>query len=258
VHFVAIDTNCRGRASPECTFDIEKKWLEADLAANRLPWVVAYHHHPPYSTGEHGSSLDVRAAFVPIYEKYGVDLVLAGHDHEYERMKPIKEGQAVAPGTEGAVQYVVVGSGGARIKGFPTSFQPWDAYRNDQDHGFIDVRVEGGTLTAEFVGIDGKVLDRFTMTKELPAGEAPVPANPDMPGNPPLRPDGTPIAQGPGGGGDDGGTPAIEGPGGGGGCGNPTGGGAIAAALALFAAAWALRRRNRRAAERVRTGGHHH
>jgi hypothetical protein len=245
VHFVALDTNCRGRPTPECTFDIQKKWLEADLAANRLPWVVAFHHHPPYSTGEHGSSLDVRAAFSPIYEKYGVDLVLAGHDHEYERMKPIRAGEPVEAGTPGAVQYVVVGSGGARIKGFPTAWQPWDAYRNDQDHGYLDVKVEGGTLTAEFVGVDGKVLDRFTMTKELPPGAAPVPANPDMPGNPPLTPDGTPV--GGGGGGGDGGTPQVQGPGqGGGGCGNPTGGGAIAAALALFAAAWALRRRSRR------------
>lgn len=75
-------------------------WLDATLATNSTRWVIAAMHHPPFSAGVHGSNEDTRDSFVPLFERYGVDLVLAGHDHDYQRSVPI-----------GGITYVVSGAG---------------------------------------------------------------------------------------------------------------------------------------------------
>lgn len=172
VHFVALDSNCViGLASSDrCTRSAQKSWLAQDLAATRQPWKVVFFHHPPWSSGEHGSQLTMRREFAPLFEQYGVDLVLTGHDHNYERSKPMR-GSGVAPsGTRGIV-YVVVGSGGASLRAFPGSQPSWTAYRNNTDMGYLDVTVNGGTLRARFITPSGSVRDSFTLTKTLPAAE---------------------------------------------------------------------------------------
>ena len=65
-------------------------WLEADLAANTNEWLIAFWHHPPYSKGSHDSDwemelIQMRENALPLLESYGVDLVLSGHSHCYER-----------------------------------------------------------------------------------------------------------------------------------------------------------------------------
>jgi 3',5'-cyclic AMP phosphodiesterase CpdA len=65
-------------------------WLENDLAATDKQWIIAYWHHPPYSKGSHDSdletwSIEMRTNVLPILEAHGVDLVLTGHSHSYER-----------------------------------------------------------------------------------------------------------------------------------------------------------------------------
>ncbi len=170
VHFVALDSSCAiGLASPDrCTLAAQKSWLAADLAATQQPWRVVYFHHPPWSSGAHGSQLTMRREFGPLFEQYGVDLVLTGHDHNYERTRPMK-GEGVAPsGTRGVV-YVVVGSGGANLRIFPIAQPSWTAYRNNTDAGYLEVAVNGGTLTGRFTTSTGTVRDSFTLTKTLPA-----------------------------------------------------------------------------------------
>jgi hypothetical protein len=170
VHFVALDSNCViGLASSDrCTRAAQKSWLAADLAATRQPWKVVFFHHPPWSSGEHGSQLTMRREFAPLFEQYGVDLVLTGHDHNYERSRPMR-GEGVAPsGTRGVV-YVVVGSGGANLKPFPSSQPSWTAYRNNTDAGYLEVAVNGGSLSGRFINPSGTVRDSFTLTKTLPA-----------------------------------------------------------------------------------------
>ncbi|MFP2909335.1 metallophosphoesterase [Pyxidicoccus sp. 3LFB2] len=174
VHFVALDSNCAiGLASSDrCALAAQKAWLEKDLAGTQQPWKVVFFHHPPWSSGEHGSQLAMRRNFAPLFEKYGVDLVLTGHDHNYERSKPMK-GDAVAGSSELGVPYLVVGGGGASLRPFATSKPSWSVVRDDQAHGFLDVKVVDGTLTAELVETDGKVLDSFTLRKDLPPLEPP-------------------------------------------------------------------------------------
>ena len=64
-------------------------WLEATLKHATAPWKIVAIHHSPYSAGYQGSSMSVREDFVPLFERYGVQLVLSGHDHDYQRSKPI-------------------------------------------------------------------------------------------------------------------------------------------------------------------------
>jgi uncharacterized protein (TIGR03382 family) len=174
VHFVALDSNCAiGLASSDrCALAAQKAWLEKDLAGTTQPWKVVFFHHPPWSSGEHGSQLAMRRNFAPIFEKYGVDLVLTGHDHNYERSKPMN-GDDVAGAGETGVPYLVVGGGGARLRPFATSKPAWSVIRDDKAYGFLDVKVVDGTLTAELVETDGRVLDSFTLRKDLPPLEPP-------------------------------------------------------------------------------------
>ncbi len=86
VHFICLDSydTDRSPTGPMMT------WLESDLLLNDKPWVVAYWHHPPYTKGSHNSDtegrlIDMRQNALPILEMYGVDLVLPGHSHSYER-----------------------------------------------------------------------------------------------------------------------------------------------------------------------------
>ncbi|RYZ37983.1 MAG: PKD domain-containing protein [Myxococcaceae bacterium] len=174
VHFVSIDSNCAvGLASAsKCTLAAQKAFVEKDLAATTQPWKVVFFHHPSWSSGEHGSQLTMRRQFGPLFEKYGVDLVLTGHDHDYERSKPML-GDAEAGKSERGIPYLVVGGGGATLRAFATSRPSWSVLRDDAAHGFLDVDVVEGTLTAKLVKTDGGVLDSFSLTKQLPAPTEP-------------------------------------------------------------------------------------
>lgn len=86
IHFVVLDTSETLRWNPDPMID----WLASDLAATNQLWKVVFFHHPPYSKGGHDSDIEgpstrVRERALPILEANGVDLVLAGHSHSYER-----------------------------------------------------------------------------------------------------------------------------------------------------------------------------
>jgi 3',5'-cyclic AMP phosphodiesterase CpdA len=101
-------------------------WLEATLRHATLPWVIVMMHHPAYSAGYHGSTAAVQAAWVPIFEEHGVDLVLAGHDHDYQRTEPIN-----------GITYIVSG-GGANTR--PTDRATFTAYAASVRH-YLDITI---------------------------------------------------------------------------------------------------------------------
>ena len=83
VRFFALDSNYMDRKQLD--------WLEAELKKSGSEWKIVYFHHPIYSSGEkHGSNVELRSTLEPVLVKYGVDVVLAGHEHFYERIKPQK------------------------------------------------------------------------------------------------------------------------------------------------------------------------
>ncbi|MBX5482162.1 MAG: metallophosphoesterase [Myxococcaceae bacterium] len=167
VHVVSLDSMClMGTSSSDCTAAAQKAWLEQDLAASHAPWKVVSFHHPVYSSGEHGSTPAMQA-LMPVFEAGGVDLVLTGHDHDYERTRPMKGGVPVPEGTPGAVTYLVVGTGGAGAYDF-SGTPSWVAAQHTGILGYLDVTVEGGTLTGKLVTVDGQTPDVFTLKKALP------------------------------------------------------------------------------------------
>lgn len=98
VHFISLDSYGMDNGNTTKMYDTtgaQATWLKADLAANTKKWTVAYFHHPPYTKTSHTSDTEmdlvaVREKFVRILERYGVDLVLCGHSHGYERSYLLK------------------------------------------------------------------------------------------------------------------------------------------------------------------------
>lgn len=145
VHIVVVDTE---RVCPA-----QIQWLEADLARNQLPWVLAVGHKPPYSSGHHGSDSDVRDAFAPIFEEHGVALGLFGHEHSYERTGPVN-----------GVTYVITGGGGRGTRSVGTS--SFTAFSAQVAH-FVYVIIDGTTLRLHAIDATGADFDTLELT--LPA-----------------------------------------------------------------------------------------
>jgi hypothetical protein len=155
-HFVALDTELAFQHTARRAEQLA--WLERDLSASNQPWKIAFFHRSPFSAGgEHGSDLAVRAAFAPIFERHGVQLVISAHEHVYERTKPWRTGSAGSP-----VTYIVAGGGGGPL--YPSGIAEWTAFSASRHHY---VRAEAGAcrLTIEAVGTDAAVFDSVTLDR---------------------------------------------------------------------------------------------
>jgi uncharacterized protein (TIGR03437 family) len=113
-HFVALDSNTPLDDAIAGTGEM-LAWLDNDLQSTSKFWKIVFFHHPGYATGVHQDEPpagEVRQGIVPILEKYGVQLVLNGHEHTYQRTYELLGGQVVAPNSGGVV-YITSGGGGA-------------------------------------------------------------------------------------------------------------------------------------------------
>ena len=118
-------------------------WLEADLAANSQATTIVFMHRPPFSSGSHGSTKSTHVALTPLFVEHGVDLVLAGHDHNYERTQAID-----------GVTYVVTGGGGRGTSAVGTS---WFTEYSERVAHFIHMTV--GPEELSFRAIDASGID---------------------------------------------------------------------------------------------------
>jgi len=149
-HLIALNSSIDARAgSPQDT------WLAADLAASRARCVLAFWHHPVFSSGRHGNIERMRPLFRRLYEA-GASIVLGGHDHLYERFAPLDpEGR---PDPARGIREFVVGTGGARRYRFG-SIQPGSEFR-DRDHwGVLRLELGATDYGWRFIGTDGRALD---------------------------------------------------------------------------------------------------
>jgi hypothetical protein len=161
VHFVGLDSNTEAVVADQVA------WLEADLAAARkdpdIDWIFVMMHHPVYSASNHGSTDRLQEYWMPLFEKHRVDLVFAGHDHNYERTLPVRGGQVVEP--DQGVVYVV--AGGFYSPGYSNG-QGW--WTKTSAHGdlsnYLHLSVEGDTVEIIAYSGDGtQVLDQFALTR---------------------------------------------------------------------------------------------
>lgn len=145
------------------------QWLLLELSAARadpgIDWIIAYFHHAPYSAssgfGGHGSHLPTRRALSPLMDGYRVPLVFNGHDHDYQRSRPIRGNRLVDPG-EGTV-YVVTGGAGARFT-FRGTGADWFTAYSDQIVHYVRVTVDHYDLRMEAVDERGRVFDAYRMS----------------------------------------------------------------------------------------------
>lgn len=151
----------------------QKEWLEKTLRESDATWRVAFMHIPPFNSGNHSHEntalaagrLDVRAEWTPLFEEYGVDLVVGGHDHNYQRFGHIKAGENV---TGGAPFYVISGGAGAPLYPINESAADYPLLQNgvykDVEH-YLVATLDGNELTVQAKKLDGTVFDTFTITK---------------------------------------------------------------------------------------------
>lgn len=161
IHFVALDTNVPLYEISALRADDMADWLSKDLAKNSdRTWKVVFFHHPPYSSGQiHGDDKLVQEILVPIFEKYSVDLVLSGHEHNYERTCKLLNGIC----SENGVTYLVSGGGGADLYQFGPQ-KPFTAGRFSQYH-FLRLQVQSCKMQINAIGLSNQILDNFSIDK---------------------------------------------------------------------------------------------
>jgi len=195
IHFLSLDSYGKeDNTRLSDTSGPQARWVKADLQkAASAEWIVAYWHHPPYTMGSHSSDkekelVDIREQFLPLLEQYGVDLVLCGHSHDYERSNLMNgfygpemyfdsshytHGRISAAPTvfrkkslrEKGTVYVVSGSAG-KLGGTQPSFPHAAMAFSDADHGGVSlIEVTGHRLEFKWVCADGLIRDRFSIIK---------------------------------------------------------------------------------------------
>jgi 3',5'-cyclic AMP phosphodiesterase CpdA len=173
-HFVALnDTPESGAVTGP-----QLEWLEADLAAvdrNKTPWVFAMHHRSLYSCGgSHGSDIQLRKAWQPIFDQYQVDVVFSGHDHLYERSKPIRglagdDGKLAQAGANdtpvngSGTLYLVSGGAGAPLYNADSSCD--HTHITEKTRNYVIVDLDDKKLSAKAYRLDGSLLEEFSFTK---------------------------------------------------------------------------------------------
>ena len=151
-HFSALDSYHIDAASAH--------WLDQDLAKTDKTWKIVYFHEPPFSNKtDRTGSAGARNLWVPLLEKYQVDIVFSGHDHLYTRFK-----------TRAGVTYIVEGLGGYSRYEINKDARNVESTDN-REYGFGLVEVAGPSLIFRHISASGKVLDSFTLQKQtsLPA-----------------------------------------------------------------------------------------
>lgn len=169
VGFVSLDTSTDSvMAGLEEREGRQYRWLEAKLAEmaadSTLAWTVVYTHRPLYSRGvgfgRNPPREKLREVLEPLFLEHGVDLVLAGHDHFYQRTRPLRNGRVVDAGC-GPV-HLIAGGGGASLYG--RSVAPGDpAARVVRAHHFVDLALGASGGSGVVVGREGRTLDRFRL-----------------------------------------------------------------------------------------------
>lgn len=140
VRFVVADTNFLDQ--------VQLAWLDTTLRAATEPWKLVYFHHPLYSNGDrHGSNVELRVRLEPMLVAHDVDVVMSGHDHIYERIKPQK-----------GITYFVIGSSGQLRKGgiAPSNLT---AAGFAEDQVFVLMEIAGSELYFQAVSRTGKIVD---------------------------------------------------------------------------------------------------
>ena len=146
-HIISLNSNIAMRAG-----SAQERWLRADLEANQKDCILAFWHHPRFSSGTHGSSTEPQPLYQALYEA-GAEIVLVGHDHNYQRFAPQTPGGRADP--ERGIRHFVVGTGGASHYRFKRPIANTEAY-DTSTYGVLKLTLGAGTYSWEFVPVAGE------------------------------------------------------------------------------------------------------
>jgi len=144
LHFIVLDSNSDITPGSE-----QYRWLETDLQAAVNDFVSVVFHQPLMSTGRHGGDAVLREIVTPLFEEYSVELVINGHDHDYERSS-----------TDG-IYYVVTGGGGAPLRNQETA-SPYSQVFDSAYH-FCTLSTGDGCVTVRAFDLDLHLIDQFAI-----------------------------------------------------------------------------------------------
>lgn len=149
VHFVVLNTesNIKGQLS----------WLEDDLGRSNQPWTIVAMHRPAYG----GNRYEKIDKWVKVFDEYGVDLVLQGHNHEYSRSYPLRDGKVVHEG-EGTV-YVTTNTAGQKFNEKKEDQFYHAVHFQNYKQMFAGITVNGNQLIYQAYDVDGEKLDEFVL-----------------------------------------------------------------------------------------------
>ena len=154
VRFFALDSNYMDPKQIE--------WFEKELAGSGSDWKIAFFHHPPYSSGgAHGSDTKLRQIVEPIFIRHGVNVVFAGHEHFYERIKP-----------QNGIYYFISGSGGKLRKGDVKKDSSLTAKAYDDDMSFMLIEIDDKQMHFQVVNRTGETVDSGIITNQRQSSKA--------------------------------------------------------------------------------------
>jgi hypothetical protein len=159
-HIVALNSNIDAGAG-----SAQGRWLAGDLASHRTVCTLAYWHHPVFSSGDHGNDPHMQEIWHILYS-FGADVVLAGHDHNYERFAP-QTADGTADSAHGIREFVV-GTGGTSLRSVGSP-EPNSEVREAKTLGVLKLTLQATSYAWEFLPIAGET---FTDTGSAPCVEA--------------------------------------------------------------------------------------
>lgn len=168
VHFTVLDSQAGEQAQFVPTMlEEEKAWLEQDLAATDKKWKVVYLHRPLYHNKMGGGNKNIKLAFVPILDKYHVDVAFTAHEHAYGRTYPLYNDQVVDSSDKGTIY---VGTGRSGTKTYKdTVINEWNAffYNPLDEPNYLVVEVEGNVLNVKAYKQSGILIDDWSIHKAI-------------------------------------------------------------------------------------------
>ncbi|MGF1937678.1 MAG: metallophosphoesterase family protein [Nostoc sp. ChiQUE02] len=139
VQFFALDTNSNA------DWKNQLSWLEKELSLSKVPWKVVFGHHPIYSSGQYGSNSAFIKTFTPLFQKYGVQLYINGHEHNYERTRAID-----------GTTYLICGAGAGNR---PVGRSEWTEF-STSDLSFASYEVYKDRIEVAAIATDKRIFDK--------------------------------------------------------------------------------------------------
>lgn len=158
VHFFILDSD-PSEPDGDRADSVQAKWLQANLASSSHPWKIVVMHHPPYSSGSHGSISKLQWPFA----EWGADAVLSGHDHTYERI------------SRDGILYFVNGLGGRSLYDFPLEhYVDGSQVRYSEDYGAMLVNASFWQIQFQFINRQAELIDDFSLVKDYSYSFLPI------------------------------------------------------------------------------------